>query len=45
MTPHTDTDISWPLEQFRNDCIIADIWKMYPESRLDNTGIYLKGGV
>ena len=43
MTPHTDTHISWPLNEFKKDCIVADIWKMYPESKLSNTGIYKVG--
>ncbi len=45
MTPHTDTHISWPLNEFKKDCIVADIWKMYPESKLSNTGIYKVGDV
>ena len=43
MTPHTDTKLLWPLKEFRTDCIVADIWKMYPESELSNTGIYKIG--
>ena len=43
MTPHTETEISWPLSQFRKNCIIADLWKMYPESKISNTGIYKVG--
>ncbi len=40
MTPHTGTEVDWPLARFRKDCVVADIWKMYPESKLSNTGIY-----
>jgi UDP-N-acetyl-D-mannosaminuronic acid dehydrogenase len=43
MTPHTGTEVDWPLDQFRKDCVIADIWKMYPESKLSKTGIYKVG--
>ena len=43
MTPHTGLNKSWPLGIFREDCIMADIWKMYPESKLSNTGIYKVG--
>jgi len=45
MTPHTGTEKSWPLKQFRKDCIVADLWKMYPESKLSKTGIYKVGDV
>jgi len=45
MTPHTGTDISWPLTNFREDCIVADLWKMYSESKLSNTGIYKVGDI
>ena len=43
MTPHTGTDTFWPLIGFREDCIVADLWKVYPESKLSNTGIYKVG--
>jgi UDP-N-acetyl-D-mannosaminuronic acid dehydrogenase len=43
MTPHTGMDSEWPLDWFRQDCIVADLWKMYPESKLSNTGIYKVG--
>jgi UDP-N-acetyl-D-mannosaminuronic acid dehydrogenase len=43
MTPHTGTEKVWPLNKFRQDCIVADVWKMYPESKLSNTGIYKVG--
>jgi UDP-N-acetyl-D-mannosaminuronic acid dehydrogenase len=43
MTPHTDMDEQWPLDMFSQDCIVADLWKMYPESKLSNTGIYKVG--
>ena len=45
MTPHTDTDKMWPLWDFRKDCLVADLWKIYPESKLSNTGIYKVGDV
>jgi UDP-N-acetyl-D-mannosaminuronic acid dehydrogenase len=43
MTPHSDIPGIWPVRNFRKDCIIADVWKMYPESKLSNTGIYKVG--
>jgi UDP-N-acetyl-D-mannosaminuronic acid dehydrogenase len=43
MTPHSDIPSLWPLSYFRKDCIIADVWKMFPESQLSNTGIYKVG--
>ena len=43
MTPHTGTEKDWPLNKFRQDCIVADVWKMFPESKLSNTGIYKVG--
>ena len=43
MTPHTGTESEWPLDWFREDCIIADIWKLYPESEMSNSGIYRVG--
>lgn len=45
MTPHTGTEKKWPLNDFSDDCIIADIWKMYPESKLSNSGIYRVGDI
>lgn len=45
MTPHTGTEAKWPLDGFNDDCIIADIWKMYPESKLSNSGIYRVGDI
>jgi UDP-N-acetyl-D-mannosaminuronic acid dehydrogenase len=45
MTPHTGMDKSWSLDMFRQDCIVADLWKMYPESKLSKTGIYKVGDV
>jgi len=45
MTPHTGTEKKWPLEDFNNDCIMVDIWKMYPESKLSNSGIYRVGDI
>jgi UDP-N-acetyl-D-mannosaminuronic acid dehydrogenase len=43
MTPHTETTKKWSLGMFRKDCIVADVWKMFPESKLSNTGIYKVG--
>jgi UDP-N-acetyl-D-mannosaminuronic acid dehydrogenase len=45
MTPHTGTEAKWPLNDFSDDCIIADIWKMYPESKLSSSGIYRVGDI
>lgn len=45
MTPHSGMDASWSLYKFRKDCIVADIWKMYPESKLSNSGIYRVGDI
>jgi len=45
MTPHTGMDKSWYLDYFKKDCIVADLWKMYPESKLSKTGIYKVGDV
>jgi hypothetical protein len=45
MTPHTGTEKKWPLNDFDDDCIMADIWKMYPESKLSNSGIYRVGDI
>jgi UDP-N-acetyl-D-mannosaminuronic acid dehydrogenase len=45
MTPHTGMDKSWYLDYFKKDCIIVDLWKMYPESKLSKTGIYKVGDV
>ena len=45
MTPHSGMEESWPLYKFRTDCIVADIWKMYPESKLSNSGIYRVGDI
>ena len=43
MTPHSETKNVWPLREFASTCIVADLWKMYPESKLSNTGIYKIG--
>ena len=43
MTPHTEVKRVWRVNQFRKDCVIADLWKMFPESELSNTGIYKVG--
>lgn len=45
MTPHTGTEAKWPLNGFNDDCIMVDIWKMYPESKLSNSGIYRVGDI
>lgn len=45
MTPHTGTEKKWPLNDFNDDCIMADIWKMYPESKLSKSGIYRVGDI
>lgn len=45
MTPHSGMEESWPLYKFRKDCIVADIWKMYPESKLSKSGIYRVGDI
>jgi UDP-N-acetyl-D-mannosaminuronic acid dehydrogenase len=45
MTPHSGMDASWPLSKFRKDCVVADIWKMYPESKLSKSGIYRVGDI
>lgn len=43
MTPHTEFEKTWYIQQFQRNCIIADLWKMFPESKLSNTGIYKVG--
>jgi hypothetical protein len=43
MTPHSNIDYVWSLNEFRPDCIIVDLWKVYAESKLSNTGIYKVG--
>lgn len=43
MTPHTGTTERWPLGDFDHECIMADIWKLYPASKLSNSGIYKIG--
>lgn len=47
MTPHDDflnpETLGYKVSDFRQDCIIADIWKMFPESKISNTGIYTVG--
>jgi UDP-N-acetyl-D-mannosaminuronic acid dehydrogenase len=43
MTPHTETNNVWRLKQFKYECIVADLWKVFPESELSNTGIYKVG--
>lgn len=47
MTPHSDftnkEELNYKIGNFREDCIIADLWKMFPESKLSNTGIYKVG--
>jgi UDP-N-acetyl-D-mannosaminuronate dehydrogenase len=47
MTPHDEfmdgNGMAYNISLFRKDCIIADVWKMFPESKLSNTGIYKVG--
>jgi UDP-N-acetyl-D-mannosaminuronic acid dehydrogenase len=43
MTPHDTFLQTYPIKSFREDCIIADIWKLYPESEMSNSGIYRVG--
>ncbi len=47
MTPHDHfldpETFGYKTEDFRYDCIIADLWKMFPKSKLSNTGIYKAG--
>jgi UDP-N-acetyl-D-mannosaminuronic acid dehydrogenase len=47
MTPHDEfidaKEMAYSVSLFNNDCVIADIWKMFPESQLSNTGIYKVG--
>ena len=47
MTPHDEfidpEEFHYSTSDFRDDCIIADLWKMFPKSKLSNTGIYKVG--
>lgn len=47
MTPHDEftdpKEMNYRLDKFRKDCVVADLWKMFPESKLSNTGIYKVG--
>ena len=47
MTPHDEfidpDELNYKVEQFNQECIIADVWKMFPESKLSKTGIYKVG--
>jgi UDP-N-acetyl-D-mannosaminuronic acid dehydrogenase len=47
MTPHdefiTEDEIDYKIADFNPECVIADIWKMFPESKLSKTGIYKVG--
>ena len=45
MTPHTVFADYCKLDMFKEGCIVADLWKMFPESKLSNTGIYKVGDV
>ena len=45
MTPHDEFREEYPLCCFKPDCIIADIWKLYDESKGSATGIYKVGDV
>ena len=47
MTPHDEfinpEELGYKTEDFRYDCVIADLWKMFPKSKISNTGIYKAG--
>ena len=47
MTPHDEfvdpMEMGYTIKDFSYNCIIADLWKMFPESKLSNTGIYKVG--
>ena len=45
MTPHTGTQDLWNVKDFGYDCVIADLWKMFPKSKSSNSGIYKAGEV
>jgi hypothetical protein len=49
MTPHDDflnpETFGYKTSDFSYDCVIADLWKMFPKSNLSNTGIYKAGEV
>jgi len=49
MTPHDDflnpETFEYKVKKFKKECIIADLWKMFPESKISNTGIYKVGDV
>lgn len=49
MTPHDEftdpNEMNYKVSAFRKDCIVVDLWKMFPESKLSNTGIYKVGDV
>ncbi|NDB60595.1 nucleotide sugar dehydrogenase [bacterium] len=49
MTPHDDflnpETFGYKVKDFKQECIIADLWKMFPESKISNTGIYKVGDV
>ena len=47
MTPHDEfidsMEMGYILKDFSYNCIMADVWKLFPESQLSNTGIYKVG--
>jgi UDP-N-acetyl-D-mannosaminuronic acid dehydrogenase len=49
MTPHDEfiikDEMNYKIADFKPECIVADLWKMFPESKLSNTGIYKVGDV
>lgn len=45
MTPHSGMEFSWPITSFRKDCIMADVWKFYEDSKKSKSGIYKIGDI
>lgn len=43
MTPHLAFEDTYKPDMFRNDCIIADVWKMWSVSQTTTNGIYKVG--
>lgn len=44
MTPHDDFKL-YDLRAFRKDCVIADVWKFFTESKGTTSGIYEVGEI
>lgn len=44
MTPHDDFKL-YDLRSFRKDCVIADVWKFFTESKGTTSGIYEVGEI